>query len=107
MKKPGAWVIFIILSSLVAGCTTTTTSTPIPPMVAATRIPPTASPLVATVTPPPSKPAAAVAFVDSGQKLGEERSTDVALGDLDGAGSPVNSRWARSCTDGYRLAWQP
>ncbi len=95
-------VIVVIVLILLSGCReseptatpalTTTfppTNTPILPTETAALTPTkTASP-TQTATPVPTEtgPAAdTVAFADSGQELGEERSTDVALGDLDGDG---------------------
>jgi len=62
------------------------TSTPVPFTETTTPQPTVAASPTETVTPIPtgSEPTAdSVAFADSGQELGEGRSTDVALGDLD------------------------
>ncbi|MBU0492364.1 MAG: VCBS repeat-containing protein [Chloroflexi bacterium] len=92
MRKSGAWIVLIVLLSLVAGCTTTPTSTSVPPTIAETRVPSTASPAppTATATPPPAgptaTPAASFPLTRSAQEFPRTGTFQVGLGDLDGDG---------------------
>ncbi len=77
--------LIIAVLILAVGCTTSPpTATPVTPT--ATSPPPTRTPIPPTATAVPPAPVAALHFVDSGQRLGNGRSWDVALGDLDGDG---------------------
>ena len=68
--------------------TVTALPTDTPPRPTATTLPPTDAPSPKNTPAPADDTAVAmqVSFTDSGQILGNERSTDVSLGDLDGDG---------------------
>jgi hypothetical protein len=85
-----------VILTMAAGCgKATPAATPVPPAEpvappTATAVPPTDAPEPTQAPPespaPTGAPVSFVDFVDSEQRLGEERSRNVSLGDLDGDG---------------------
>jgi hypothetical protein len=92
------WILPVFLMT---SCGSSATSTPVPPadplvsptaeplpsatvVLPAATAPPTSTPLPKDVAGPPVE----VSFAGSGQTLGNERSQEVVLGDLDGDGDP-------------------